>query len=342
MIGIRVDANEEIGMGHFVRCLAVANQLKSLGEKVMFISSDDYIKEKVEKDGFNFVSLINKYYEKDSEIDILICLLKKNNINTLLLDSYEVTELYMKCLHEIVRIIYIDDINLFKYLADVIINYTYNTEFSIYEEKKYEKNTKFCLGSRYIPLREEFAYNKIEIKKEVGAIFITTGGTDNYNIIMELIKQLSADEFQGITKYIVVGKFYKKYDELKILENDFLKVYQNISDIYNIMKKCDIAISAGGTTVAELCAMGIPTIAFSMADNQLEGTKAYDKDGIIIYTGDVRNDKEKVVLKIIENVRILREEYKLRKKMSLKSNDIIDGYGAKRIAKLISEVETYN
>ncbi|MCR5796546.1 MAG: hypothetical protein K6G63_01315 [Eubacterium sp.] len=39
------------------------------------------------------------------------------------------------------------------------------------------------------------------------------------------------------------------------------------------MQKCDIAISAAGSTLYELCACGVPTITYTTADNQIKAEK---------------------------------------------------------------------
>ena len=56
------------------------------------------------------------------------------------------------------------------------------------------------------------------------------------------------------------------------------------------MQEADLAISAGGTTLYELCAVGTPTICYSMADNQLDNVRQFEKDGLMYYAGDARQD----------------------------------------------------
>ena len=69
------------------------------------------------------------------------------------------------------------------------------------------------------------------------------------------------------------------------------------------MKKADIAISAGGTTLYELCACGTPTISYSFADNQLDNVEQFQKDELIDYAGDVRKTN------IFENVKKRLNQY---------------------------------
>lgn len=69
-------------------------------------------------------------------------------------------------------------------------------------------------------------------------------------------------------------------------------------DIEKYMMEADIAISAGGSTLYELCAIGTPTISYSFADNQLDNVTKFAEDGLIAYAGDARY--QNVVPKIID------------------------------------------
>lgn len=335
MIGIRADANETIAMGHVMRCIAIGKQLLNRGEEVMFISSENNVKELLIAQGFQFHCLYNRYDEKEAELEALLAITKEYEIGTLLLDSYQVTEYYMRILHEHLRLVYLDDLAAFPYPAEIVINYSYCARRQMYAEEHPAAETQYYLGSRYIPLRAEFAANRIEIKRQVQGIFITTGGTDNYDMILKLVDALCRDEFCNIKKYVVVGKFYKSLKALKVYESEQVQIFQNISDIYTVMKQCDIAISAGGTTVSELCAMGIPTIAFTMADNQLNGTKAYAEDKLILYAGDIRKQPEETTGVVLRQVKQLIQDYEARQSMSKRALEQIDGMGAGRIAELL-------
>ncbi len=335
MIAIRTDANKKIAMGHIMRCLSIANQLKKLGEEAVFFTSGDYAADFIKSKGFECFILPYEYKNKNEEIYEFIDILKDKNINMVLLDSYEVTEKYMSQLNEIVKVAYIDDLNLFKYPADLIINYTYNTDMSLYNEWQYNlADTKFLLGSKYIPLRSEFSDSIIMYNPEVKKIFITTGGADEYNMLLEILQELCKPKWSKIETLVIAGKFYEHIAELKDLEKHeaSVKVYHDISDMAGVMKQCDIAISAGGTTIAELCACGIPTIGFAVAQNQIYGLEAYSKDGIIKYAGDVRKGKKQVIENIEESIEEFVNNYDKRKLQGNLSHNIIDGDGAKRIA----------
>ena len=111
MIAIRTDANEKIAMGHLMRCLSIAKQLKEKEQEVIFFISEEYAISQIQQSGFECICLHNDYADKESEIEMISELVKEYKVEKLLLDSYQVTEYYMSALRKMCRIIYIDDLN---------------------------------------------------------------------------------------------------------------------------------------------------------------------------------------------------------------------------------------
>lgn len=337
MIGIRADANEIIATGHIMRCLSIAEQLRKMDQEILFIISEEYYRWKIKESGFEVYVLHGKYNEKEKELDDLERVINDYRIETLLIDSYEVTEKYLDKLRKLVRTIYIDDLNAMYYPVDVIINYIYDATIQQYAKWKYDNRTQIYTGVSYLPLREQFVGKRKEIKKKVQSLFITVGGTDPYQFIQKLLLYLEDTGMQALEKHVVIGGFYKdeawlqKYAE----KRETIFVYKNVTDMAEIMLQCDLAISAGGTTLSELCACGIPTIAFSMADNQVPGVTAYAKEGMLLYVGDIREGIKEKVEAIEICARDLIFDLEKRKRMSKKQREVIDGMGTKRIAEII-------
>ena len=99
------------------------------------------------------------------------------------------------------------------------------------------------------------------------------------------------------------------------------------------MKLCDIAITAGGTTTYELFASGIPSIMYTLADNQLDIAKTVSALGIIPWAGDVREDMTLCIENILKWIDIYSSDYQMRKEISAKMQSYIDGKGAERVAR---------
>ena len=102
-----------------------------------------------------------------------------------------------------------------------------------------------------------------------------------------------------------------------------------------LMQKSDIAITAGGTTVLELSAIGVPTIGIAVADDQEAGLNYMGNVGMIKYAGRLHNDNFWSSL-LLEFYGLL-ENYTDRKILYTNSKKYIDGNGARRIYNHIIE-----
>lgn len=337
MIGIRADANERIATGHIMRCMSIAAQLKKQGQQVLFIISDSFPIDLLKRNGYEYVCLNVKWNEKEEEIDAILKVINNWNISTILLDSYQVTSKYMNALKKVTMVAYIDDLCAFEYSSDIIINYSLNAEQKWYDYAS-RNGTELLLGAQYIPLREEFLGRELIIKKEVHDVLITTGGSDRLNICKKIaLRMLAEKTFQDVRIHIIVGAFFAETKELDQLSksNSHIVLHKNVTRISDIMLKCDVAISAGGSTLNELCALGIPTICFAMADNQVPGIEAYKEKDLMISVGDVRKN-EGYIDQIIFQMKRMYYDMGIRGELSKRQKYVIDGKGAERIAKRLS------
>ena len=110
---------------------------------------------------------------------------------------------------------------------------------------------------------------------------------------------------------------------------------EGVQDMASLMASCDLAFSAGGTTLYELCAVGVPSVSYTMADNQIPGVLAFSQAGLIPYVGDVRNHPDffgsaMAALEDLMSVPAARRSQSARMKMA------IDGAGADRIAEALT------
>ena len=104
------------------------------------------------------------------------------------------------------------------------------------------------------------------------------------------------------------------------------------------MKECDIAITAGGSTIYELCACGIPSIMYTIADNQWGIAYAFSGNGIIPWVGDVRGELDVCLDKIQYEIRRLDDPDRWEQR-SRSMQSLVDGNGAMRIAQEIVEYD---
>ena len=178
----------------------------------------------------------------------------------------------------------------------------------------YQKASFRLLGPKYAPLREQFADLKPKVRPSVRKILISTGGTDPYGMAKRLQKLV-----QCVPETAVMAPGYPRVEK-----------------VAELLLGCDLAISAAGTTLYELCAAGVPTLAFSMSDNQELFAKQMAAAGAVTYLGDIRS--QEVLAELEKNVASWLSEHStgeallLRQQESARMHALTDGLGSRRIA----------
>lgn len=352
-IGIRVDGSTDIGMGHIMRCISLAESFKDAGSNVFFISKYPQGIFEIEKNKFKAKRLsyneekrqesqTDFYYgnpsELENELKEINNIIKICKLDVLLIDSYNVTEKYFLKIKPYVKILaYIDDVNVFSYPVDVIINGNITGKYLDY--KPYFKNQKFLLGTSYNLIRDEFKnIPKRFVSKEVKKIMITTGGSDPFRTTQLLIDIIRSDSsLDNIEIHGIMGAGFQNKEELKEQQKKHKNVilHENIKKISEIMLDCDIALSSCGSTLYELCACGTPVLGFVLADNQEFVAKKMDELGYIKFLGwYYQLNKENVNY----NIKEIMCDFKTREEITKRQQRLVDGNGTKRVVDVIREM----
>lgn len=341
MIGIRADANSEIGTGHIMRCLSVAAALKECGRDVCFILADEAAAELVSDKGQNYLILHSDYRRMEAELPKLCSVIEENSMECLLIDSYFVTSEYLEQVGKMVHTVYMDDMNAFPYPVDVVVNYNIYGDLLPYRENTLKQETQFWLGTAYAPLREEFQQVEYTVRDTVQNVLITTGGADRYNLAGQILKKVLQDSITRQLHYHVVsGRFNQHFAALQQLagEHPNVHIHQNVTQMAELMKGCDVAITAGGSTMYELSAIGVPIICFSFAENQEQLVETFVRKQKVCFGGNYLTEKEALFDHIAENLGLLAAHKETRAKYSKIERKLVDGQGALRIARAISEL----
>lgn len=270
----------------------------------------------------------------------------------ILVDSYYVTEKYLAALKKRITTIYMDDIYAFSYPVDMLINYNIYGEEMGYEKDAAFADTKLLLGTEYVPLREEFSAGAgyVQSRKVLslgaanvtpaadGGILITTGGSDSFNLAGQLLMEaMKYDALKEKEYHVVSGSLNPHIGELQALaqKHENIHIHCNVTNMAELMAESEVALSAGGSTLYELCAMGVPVIAFSFAENQERLVQTFVKRGIAQYGGNYRTDGNKMIQNTIAGLETLLEDENLRTEYRKKARTLVDGKGAGRIAEAI-------
>lgn len=336
-IAIRTDADEVRGMGHLMRCTAIAECICSLGHECLFIIKENKKAIAIlEQNKMIYRILQNAVHGKEFELEELKGVIEREGIHTLLIDAYDVTNKYFKTLHQDVRLIYIDDLNQFKYDVDGIVDYAWSASEEQYKKYNYS-DVDFLMGNQYIPVRKSFLDNRQEqIPPTVKNVLITTGGTDPKHIVTRIIEKWNFEKYADVNLQVIIGQFYDNKEELKSLARQYpqINVYENLTNLSEIMSKCEVAVSAGGTTIWELCTIGVPIVGIAFVENQ-KGIFPLEEAGILAKAVDFLKNEENAITLIIKSIERLIEDNQYRSKLVYSAKNQVDGLGAMRIAKYI-------
>lgn len=316
VVALRVDGGKDIGMGHIMRSMALANDLKKDGE----ILRDFYITKnepsavkKLRENDFEVIT-IDKDLSYEEEIEKVKKIIKKEEVNKLITDSYEIDQNYLIEMRKVVdKLVTVHDYAPFAFPSHVVINgnaYAENLDYeSLYGD------TEFRLGTDYLLLREEFRnLPEIEVRDRVQNILITVGGYDLRNLtpnIIEALNSINFDEMddQYIDKenlhiYVVIGPSFDNLDQIvaEVKKSNLdISLNFNVKKMSKLMIKSDIAISSGGSTLYELAVTKTPALVLLQAENQVRVAEKLDGKNIVDYKFE--NSIKKIGLSIISLIK---------------------------------------
>lgn len=337
---IRADANNYIATGHVMRCISIAQVAIAQGHEVKFVIADLDGAILLEKYNMDYICLYTIWNQMDEEIEKVSEIIDNEKPDFILVDSYYVTLKYLSSLRMLCKVAYIDDLNRFIYPCDILICYANYYKKFRYEER-YPLGTKLLLGPKYAPLRQVFSViNSIKKKEKNNNILIMSGGTDEYHVIKKFLYHFNQNPCRntGVNINAICGVYNADYKWLteKYSTYSNINIFRSVDDIEKFMLESDVVISAGGSTLYELCACGTPTICYSFADNQIDNVKSFDRDGLMIYAGDVRDND--IMNDILNNVFDLLGNEEKRALLQSKMRETVDGKGSVRIVEALSKL----
>lgn len=141
------------------------------------------------------------------------------------------------------------------------------------------------------------------VRESVCDIFVSFGGSDVHNLSAQTLPHIP----ESYTIHLVLGKHYPHTPP----HRDNLILYQDLSPthMHEVMRQCDIAISAGGGTLIELAKSLMPTIMIESAPNQHFQIEQFATLGVFLHAHMLLEIPE--LLHTLEP-RHIRESYKAR------------------------------
>ena len=294
---IRTDASVEIGSGHLMRCLTLADQLRSEGAEVAFACRD--------LSGGMFDHLIARGYPsakivltesgqgvQDAEETIKAATkFFPAGTDWLVVDHYELDIIWERRLRPHVRkLMVIDDLANRSHDCDLLLDQNYYKNLDRRYLGLVPAQCVTLLGPAYVLLRPEFAEARQKLRVRDGTVrrmLVFFGGSDPTNQTQKMVEALGLLKRRDIEVDVVVGSANPNRNAIQALCDELPNVafHCQVSNMAQLILNADIGIGAGGAAMWERCCLGLPTITVVFAANQERTTLDVAEIGAIEYLG---------------------------------------------------------
>ena len=355
----RVDASLQIGSGHVMRCLTLAQALKKQGAKVSFICREHVgnLNDFITHQGFKVYSLPiltklgqlqsdnqdelplfhAKWLGSQQEQDAQACqsILQAVTVNWLIVDHYALDQKWEQRLAEYYQhLLVIDDLGDRKHVCDLLLDQNYGSTPAKYQDLVPD-SCQILAGSQYALLRPEFAqWRTLSLKRRSEVRFdhllITLGGVDVDNVSGQILTALRTCKLPKTLKVtIVMGATAPHLHSIQVLAKTLpfeTQVKVNVINMAELMAIADCAIGAAGATTLERCCLGLPTIQMVIAENQKQSAKALASAGAV-----------KLLNSIEELPGLVENAIDWMQSVSLEARNVCDGFGVNHVIACLNE-----
>ncbi|MBU1638211.1 UDP-2,4-diacetamido-2,4,6-trideoxy-beta-L-altropyranose hydrolase [bacterium] len=330
----RADANMNIGTGHVMRCMALADAwAKCGGEAVLLGECDSALRNRAAK-SFSSVQILFNSTDSDAEKQAIrdICRSRTLTAVWIVLDGYRFDSDYQRAVSELgYPVLVIDDYaHLDYYAADVILNQNAGAEHFNYQTKN---SARLLLGTEYVLMRGDLLQKRKTEKEQTEGehILITMGGVDAPNLTQRVLEALAQMKRDKTSIRVLMGSAnphicsVKDYAESALPEAEIVIQSDSMAEQYYW---ATAAISAAGTTSWELCYFGVPSMLIQIADNQQALAEHLGKTGAVINLGWHERLSAGRLAQLVEAFLMEKEKHS---KMSGIARALVDGKGAERV-----------
>lgn len=367
----RADASLQIGTGHVMRCLTLADALTALGSGCQFICrehqgnlielirSKGYITHVLPAraasvhaelpDAWKSLPPHAQWLGTSQEEDAKTCeqVLIELRPDWLVVDHYALDARWEVALKpHYSKLLVIDDLADRPHDCDVLVDQTLGRTGDEYESLV-PANCQTLCGSQYALLRPEFAalrgYSlQRRVKSDVRQLLISLGGVDRTNAtgdVLESLRDCRLPADCSIT--VILGPTAPWLAEVKRKAQQLpwaTTVLVGVTDMARLMADSDLAIGAAGSTAWERCCLGLPTVMLVLADNQRDvasGLACAKAAEVIEEQQAIRARLPELLNRLVENADALSA-------MSKAALSVVDGRGVAAVSEIMESTRATN
>ncbi|EGM78216.1 pseudaminic acid biosynthesis-associated protein PseG [Rheinheimera sp. A13L] len=298
----RVDASAVIGSGHLMRCLTLAKALQQSGWFIAFAcrAHPGNLIQWLRDQSFDVLELTAPttntqatgyaawlgVTEQQDAAELMQQL--QAPVDLLVIDHYGLSSVFEQAMTGFYqKLLVIDDLANRPHHCDYLLDQNLYPQLHSRYETQVNKDALLLLGPSYVLLRPEFAIFQRTAKAEQLRFLVFYGGTDELNLTrlsIEALQQLQKTDFHAD---IVIGLAnpHKFELEKRCAEDRRFTLHINTPQMAELMSQATLMIGAGGSTHWERCALALPALVVTLAENQVASTLSLADAGACIYLG---------------------------------------------------------
>ena len=318
-IAFRTDASLQMGSGHVMRCLTLADALKAQGADCHFISREHpgHLLEVIRQRGYKANCLVAQVQQAQAAIKNIVneapgpqqepahtawlgstwqadaqetaAILATLQPDWLVVDHYALDQRWEEALAPYYRkLLVIDDLADRPHRCDLLLDQNLGRQPQDYAGLV-PAHCQLLIGPHFALLRPEFAalrpysLQRRQAQPALRQLLITMGGVDQPNATGQGLQALKTCALPADCRITVVmgptAPWLQNVRELAAQMPWPTEVVVNVNDMAQRMAGSDLAIGAAGSTSWERCCLGLPTLMVVLADNQRGIASALDKTG---------------------------------------------------------------
>lgn len=332
---IRVDGSHALGLGHIYRMKTLATALDEAGYGISFLTKEDSCTHHL----LQATGLKIYTFRTDSYEEILHQAVHTEQPALILQDILDTSAEAMRLLRArtSARIINFDDAGAGLTMADAVINsiiFHYATytradcQVPLFEGPQYmilqPSITQFLHRSKYIPV-------------EADNILLTFGGTDTHSITERALEAINMIPVPlAVTINLGPGSYFTPRLKQAIQDSTHHVVVLNaVPHLFAEFYRADIVVCAGGNTLYELAALGVPSIAIAAEPHEINNIRYWSQIGTTVCAAW---ENTLALDKLAKLVQALRIDDERRRSMSFIGKHAVDAQGLNRVRNIIEEV----
>jgi UDP-2,4-diacetamido-2,4,6-trideoxy-beta-L-altropyranose hydrolase len=354
-IAFRADASLEMGTGHLMRCLTLADALKRLNAKSRFVSRNlpFHLRSMLEAAGHEHVELVGEAHRVDdlpysrwlgtsqaADAEETNRALSDFSWDWLVVDSYAIDARWERQFQgSNKRLLAIDDLADRRHECDALLDQTLYANASARYAGKVPVACALLLGPRYALVRDEFRHLRERVKPRSGRIeriLIFFGGVDVDDYTSRAIEAIVAAGLTALHVDVAIGAQHPRRSEIEtVCARHGFVCHAQTSRMAELVASADLGIGAIGSASWERCCLGLPAICVATAKNQVLIAEGLEGQGAIVLVRNAGRDTTKELADAL--CALIRDPARIAT-MSKAAAAVVDGMGVDRVRDLLLKV----